>query len=141
MLNKVYLIGNLCADPDVRTLPNGTVANFTIATNRRWKDKTTGEKKEAAEFHRIVVYNRLAEIAGEYCKKGMQVYVEGRLQTRKWQSQDGRDNYTTEIIVTDLKITGTKNQSGTSSRPPEPPPITEAPPISDYSDFDDDIPF
>lgn len=140
MLNKTTLIGNLCADPDVRTLQNGTVANFTIATNRRWKDKATGEKKEEAEFHRIVIYNRLAEIAGEYCKKGNQVYIEGRLKTRKWQGDDGQDRYTTEIIATELKLTGTRSQSGTTSRPPEPPPITEAPPV-DYGDFDDDIPF
>ncbi len=97
MLNKVTLIGNLGADPEVRYLPTGgAVTNITIATTRTWKDRQTGERRDATEWHRVVFFNRLAEIAGEYLKKGRQVYIEGRLQTRKWQGQDGQDRYTTE---------------------------------------------
>ncbi|MEY3786994.1 MAG: hypothetical protein RLZ75_1201, partial [Pseudomonadota bacterium] len=104
MLNKVTLIGRLGADPEVRYMPTGgAVANITLATNFRWKDKA-GEKKESTEWHRVVFFNRLAEIAGEYLKKGGQVYVEGRLQTRKWQGQDGQDRYTTEIIATEMHM-------------------------------------
>ena len=98
MLNKVTLIGNLGADPEVRHMPSGgAVTTIRLATTRQWKDKQTGERKESTEWHRVVFFNRLAEIAGEYLKKGGQVYVEGRLRTRKWQAQDGQDRYTTEI--------------------------------------------
>jgi len=110
MLNKVTLIGNLGADPEVRFMPSGgSVANISLATTRRWKDKQTGERKEATEWHRVIFFNRLAEIAGEYLKKGSQVYVEGRLQTRKWQGQDGQDRYTTEILAQELHMLGSRS--------------------------------
>jgi single-strand DNA-binding protein len=163
MLNKVTLIGNLGADPEVRYLPTGgAVANITLATTMRWKDKQSGEKKESTEWHRVVFYNRLAEIAGEYLKKGRQVYIEGRLQTRKWQGQDGQDRYTTEIIANEMHMLGTRS-GGTaefghtdqpqanyapaakpSYTPPSAPQQNQPqmpPPPPTYDDFDDDIPF
>jgi single-strand DNA-binding protein len=156
MLNKVTLIGNLGADPEVRLIPNGgSVANITLATTRRWKDKQTGERKEATEWHRVVFFNRLAEIAGEYLKKGSQVYVEGRLQTRKWQGQDGQDRYTTEILAEELHMLGSRS-GGTAHFGAEPATSTPnqnaptpqknsnampSPPLPNYDDFDDDIPF
>lgn len=164
MLNKVTLIGNLGADPEIRYMPNGgAVANITLATTFRWKDKQSGERKDSTEWHRVVFFNRLAEIAGEYLKKGSQVYVEGRLQTRKWQGQDGQDRYTTEIIATEMHMLGsrsggtasfsgeqpaayaaqnTKSASQPASRPmPQSNPGSMPPPPPDYDDFDDDIPF
>lgn len=163
MLNKVTLIGRLGADPEVRYMPTGgAVANITLATNFRWKDKA-GEKKETTEWHRVVFFNRLAEIAGEYLKKGGQVYVEGRLQTRKWQGQDGQDRYTTEIIATEMHMLdsrsgGTANFGGDQAsaghsaqaskpayQPQQPAQASSAgsmsPPPTSYEDFDDDIPF
>lgn len=165
MLNKVTLIGNLGADPEIRFMPSGgSVANIRLATTRRWKDKQTGERKEATEWHRVIFFNRLAEIAGEYLKKGSQIYVEGRLQTRKWQSQDGQEHYTTEILAEEMHMLGSRSggtgqfgnekaYGGNESRPAVaannypgvaqgnqsniPPP----PPMPDYDDFDDDIPF
>ena len=108
-LNKVMLIGRLGADPEVKYLPSGgAVTNVSLATSDQWKDKNSGEKQERTEWHRIVAFNRLAEIMGEYLRKGSQVYVEGRLQTRKWQGQDGRDNYTTEIVVSDMQMLESK---------------------------------
>tara|TARA_R110000787_G_scaffold115167_1_gene225085 strand:- start:607 stop:1224 length:618 start_codon:yes stop_codon:yes gene_type:complete len=99
-VNKVIILGNLGKDPEVRFLPNGGgVANLTIATSESWKDKQTGEQKEKTEWHRVVMFGKLAEIAGEYLKKGSKVYIEGALQTRKWQNQQGQDQYTTEIVV------------------------------------------
>lgn len=104
-INKVIIVGNLGQDPEVRFMPTGeSVANFTVATSETWKDKQTGEQKEKTEWHRIVMYKRLAEIAGEYLEKGSKVYLEGRLQTRKWQNQQGVDQYTTEIIVHDMQM-------------------------------------
>jgi single-strand DNA-binding protein len=106
-INKVIIIGNLGKDPEVRYMPNGTaVANISVATTRNWKDKQSGEKQEETEWHRIVFYDRLAEIAGEYLAKGRPVYVEGRLKTRKWQDKDGVDKYTTEIIAENLQLLG-----------------------------------
>jgi single-strand DNA-binding protein len=158
MLNKVILIGNLGADPEVRYMPSGgAVTNISLATTRRWKDKQTNERREATEWHRVIFFNRLAEVAGEYLKKGSQVYVEGRLQTRKWQGQDGQDRYTTEIIAEEMHMLGSRSggtssfgaeqpQSGyaASSSRPQPSqgnaPSMPAPP-PDYDDFDDDIPF
>ena len=162
MLNKVTLIGRLGGDPEVRYMPaGGAVANITLATNFRWRDKA-GERKESTEWHRVVFFNRLAEIAGEYLKKGGQVYVEGRLQTRKWQGQDGQDRYTTEIIATEMHMLdsrtgGTANfgeQSSSSgpvvakpnyqtksSAPSSSPEGMPPPPPPSYDDFDDDIPF
>ena len=165
MLNKVTLIGNLGADPEVRYMPAGdAVANITLATSMRWKDRQTGERKESTEWHRVVFYRRLAEIAGEYLKKGSQVYVEGHLRTRKWQDQAGLDRYTTEIIADELHMLGSRSggtasmsgdqapagYSASASKPayqPQqpaqqnnsgamPPPSPPA-----YDDFDDDIPF
>ncbi|RXJ71953.1 single-stranded DNA-binding protein [Veronia nyctiphanis] len=104
-VNKVILVGNLGNDPEIRYLPNGgAVANLTVATSETWRDKNTGENKEQTEWHRIVMYRRLAEIAGEYLKKGSKVYLEGRLQTRKWQGQDGQDRYTTEIVANEMQM-------------------------------------
>lgn len=161
MLNKVILIGNLGADPEIRYMPNGgSVANISLATTRRWKDRQSGERREATEWHRVVFFNRLAEIAGEYLKKGTQIYVEGRIQTRKWQDQNGQDRYSTEIIAEQMQMLGSRSggtanfssdqQGGYSAAPAQQqaspgynnqqdgsaPP---APPV--YDDFDDDIPF
>jgi single-strand DNA-binding protein len=112
-INKCIIVGNLGQDPEVRFMPNGgAVANFTVATSETWKDKQTGEQKEKTEWHRIVIYQRLAEIAGEYLKKGSKVYLEGRLQTRKWQNQQGADQYTTEIIVNDMQMLDSRGQGG-----------------------------
>ena len=169
MLNKVTLIGNLGADPEVRYMPTGgAVTNISLATTRRWKDKQTGERRDATEWHRIVFFNRLAEVAGEYLRKGSQVYVEGRLQTRKWQDQSGQDRYTTEIVASEMQMLGSSRTGGTaplgnnapamntapaqnnqpaspSQHNPAPVPQTqtmpEQPPAATYEDFDDDIPF
>ena len=106
-INKVILVGTLGRDPEIRYMPSGgAVANVTLATNESWKDKNTGQMQERTEWHRIVFFNRLAEIAGEYLKKGSQVYVEGKLQTRKWQGQDGQDRYTTEIVANEMQMLG-----------------------------------
>ena len=99
-VNKVILVGNLGQDPEVRYMPNGgAVANMTLATSESWRDKQTGETKEKTEWHRVVLFGKLAEVAGEYLKKGSQVYIEGSLQTRKWQDQSGQERYTTEVVV------------------------------------------
>ncbi|USH02756.1 single-stranded DNA-binding protein [Grimontia kaedaensis] len=112
-VNKVILIGNLGNDPEVRYLPNGgAVANLTVATSETWRDKNTGENKEMTEWHRVVMYRRLAEIAGEYLKKGSKVYLEGRLQTRKWQGQDGQDRYTTEIVANEMQMLDSRSGGG-----------------------------
>lgn len=166
MLNKVTLIGNLGADPEVRYMTSGSaVTTIGLATTRRWKDKTSGERKEATEWHRVIFFNRLAEVAAEYLKKGSQVYVEGRLQTRKWQDKEGHDRYTTEIIAEEMQMLGSRS-AGTGSfaetpsnatdtsktTSPSPKSITAMgnssantspmPPMPpEYEDFDDDIPF
>ena len=112
-VNKVILIGNLGRDPEVRYTPSGSaVCNISLATTRNWKSKESGERQEETEWHRVVFYDRLAEIAGEYLKKGRPVYVEGRLKTRKWQGQDGKDNYTTEIIATEMQLLGGREGGG-----------------------------
>jgi single-strand DNA-binding protein len=152
-INKVILVGNLGQDPETRYMPSGgAVTNFTLATNESWKDKQTGEQKERTEWHRVAMFNRLAEIAAEYLRKGSQVYVEGKLRTRKWQDKDGNDRYTTEVIADEMQMLGGRGTgyegggsgggSGSSSGggsprsgqagPQNPPPI---------DDFDDDIPF
>ena len=159
MLNKVMLIGNLGADPEVRYMPSGgAVTSIRLATTRRWKDRQSGERREETEWHRVVFFNRLAEIAGEYLRKGSQVYVEGRLQTRKWQDQSGQDRYTTEIVADDMTMLGSRSggtasfgdnapQGGYSSQPSQSPaqPAQQTsgnnPPPPAYDDFDDDIPF
>lgn len=99
-INKAIILGNVCQDIDMRYTSNGNaVANFSIATNEEWKDKNTGQKQERAEFHKVVIFGKIAEVAGQYLKKGSKVYIEGKLQTRKWQGQDGQDRYTTEVVV------------------------------------------
>ena len=112
-INKVILIGNLGRDPEVRYTPNGSaICNVSVATTRNWKDKTSGDKVEETEWHRVVCYDRLAEIAGEYLKKGRPVYVEGRLKTRKWQDKDGKDVYTTEVIADNMQLLGGREGTG-----------------------------
>ena len=159
-VNKVILVGNLGKDPEVRYSPNGgAVANITIATSESWKDKTSGEKQEKTEWHRVVFFGRLAEIAGEYLKKGAQIYIEGRLQTRKWQDKEGKDRYTTEIVANEMQMLGSRegrgapsefDQSssgdegqgrGSSSRAPAATSSAGGKPSAPPSDFDDDIPF
>ena len=115
-INKVILIGNLGADPEVRYTQNSTaIANLSVATSETWKDKQTGEQREQTEWHRVVCYRRLAEIAGEYLRKGSKVYIEGRLQTRKWQGQDGKDNYTTEIVCNEMQMLDSRGGQGGSN--------------------------
>ena len=112
-INKVILIGNLGRDPEVRYTPSGAaVCNVSVATTRNWKDKSSGDKVEETEWHRVVFYDRLAEIAGEYLKKGRPVYVEGRLKTRKWQDKDGKDNYATEIVAEQMQLLGGREGGG-----------------------------
>lgn len=112
-INKVILVGNLGKDPEVRYMPSGgAVANVTIATSESWKDKQTGEQKDRTEWHNVVFYNRLAEIAGEYLKKGSQCYIEGSLRTRKWQDKNGQDRYTTEIIASEMQMLGGRGGAG-----------------------------
>jgi single-strand DNA-binding protein len=112
-INKVILIGNLGRDPEVRYTPNGNaVCNISLATTRNWKDKTSGDKVEETEWHRVVFYDRLAEIAGEYLKKGRSCYVEGRLKTRKWQDKEGKDTYTTEVIAENMQLLGGRDGGG-----------------------------
>lgn len=164
-VNKVIVIGNLGRDPEVRYTPDGAaVCNIAVATTSTWKDKTSGEKMEETEWHRITFYNRLAEIAGEYLKKGRQVYIEGRLKTRKWQDKDtGADRFTTEIIADQMQMLGTRDDGGgqqqerqavpqqqrSAPRPSAPrqaaqggnrpaPAPSSAP---NFADTDDDIPF
>ena len=157
-VNKVILVGNLGRDPEVRFMPNGeAVCNFSIATTDSWKDKS-GQKQERTEWHNIVMYRKLAEIAGEYLKKGRPVYVEGRLQTRKWQTKEGQDRYTTEIVADQMQMLGGREGGGSAgyepmdedqsmqSRPQQSAPSQSAPapqPASggDFDAFEDDIPF
>jgi single-strand DNA-binding protein len=118
-VNKVIVVGNLGKDPETRYSPNGgAICNVRIATTRNWKDKATGEKKEETEWHSVVFYDRLAEIAGEYLKKGRSVYVEGRLKTRKWQDKEGQDRYTTEIIASEMQLLGSREGMGGGDRLP-----------------------
>ena len=154
-VNKVIVVGNLGNDPETRYMPSGSaVTNMTVATKESWKDKQTGEQKERTEWHKVAMFGRLAEIAAEYLRKGSQVYIEGKLRTRKWQGQDGQDRYTTEIIADEMQMLGGRGgagggsfggggggqqgggqqgggQQGGGSAPPQPGP----------DDFDDDIPF
>ncbi len=118
-INKVILVGNLGQDPEIRYMPNGgAVTNITLATSESWRDKQTGEQKEKTEWHRVVLFGKLAEIAGEYLRKGSQIYIEGSLQTRKWQDQGGQDRYTTEIVVNvggTMQMLGARQQGGSTS--------------------------
>ena len=155
-INRVILVGNLGQDPEVRYMPNGNaVANFSVATSESWKDKQTGENRDKTEWHRIVVFGKLAEIAGQYIKKGTQVYLEGQLQTRKWQDQSGQDHYTTEVVINPLggtlQMLGSRENSADdreystqnnlsrqqNKNAPAPQSKTPEPPMN----FDDDIPF
>ncbi len=142
-VNKVILVGNLGKDPETRYMPNGeAVTNATIATSDSWTDKATGEKKEATEWHRVTFYRRLAEVAGEYLRKGSSVYVEGKLRTRKWQDKDGTDRYTTEIIADSMQMLGGKQErSEPAEQRQAAKPAARKPVSSDFSDMDDDIPF
>ena len=129
-INKVILIGNLGKDPEMRYMPDGSaIASFSIATSESWKDKQTGENKERVEWHNITCFKRLAEIVGEYLKKGSQVYIEGRLQTEKWQDKNGQDRYTTKIIANDMQMLGGRGQNSADSTPPATPGIEDDQPF------------
>jgi single-strand DNA-binding protein len=145
-VNKVILVGNLGKDPEVRYMPSGSAAaNVTLATSESWKDKQTGEQKDRTEWHNVVFFGRLAEIAGEYLKKGSQVYVEGSLRTRKWQDKSGNDRYTTEIVANEMQMLGSRGGGGgggSSNFSQEPDTSSSASSSSGAGmDFDDDIPF
>jgi single-strand DNA-binding protein len=158
-VNKVIIVGNLGKDPEVRYMPSGSaICSITVATSRQWKDKTSGDKQEETEWHRIVFFDRMAEIAGEYLKKGRPVYVEGRLKTRKWTDKDGVDKYTTEIVATDMQLLGSREGMGggddgggggygrerPAARPQGGAASTSKPAAKSgtgFEDMDDDIPF
>ncbi len=149
-VNKVILVGNLGKDPDMKYTASGAaIANITVATTESWTDKKTNEKVEKTEWHRVVFFRRLAEIVGEYLHKGSQVYIEGKLQTRKWQGQDGQDRYTTEIVASEMQMLGGRSDDGGGGRPQggggfrSNQPAQNAPvqPGPDNSFDDDDIPF
>lgn len=150
-VNKVILVGNLGADPETRYLPSGdAVTNVRLATTESWKDKTSGEKKELTEWHRVVFFRRLAEIAGQYLKKGSPVYVEGRIRTRKWTDKEGQDRYTTEIEASEMQLLGSRQGMGEAppreqddgpSAAPARKPAAPAASSSGFGDMDDDIPF
>jgi single-strand DNA-binding protein len=157
-VNKVILIGNLGRDPEVRYTPSGAaICNVTIATSRQWKDKTSGERQEETEWHRVVFYDRLAEIAGEYLKKGRPVYVEGRLKTRKWTDKEGVEKYTTEIVAAEMQLLGSReggagggggDDIGAASAPRSAPAARSTPATkpatksaTGFDDMEDDIPF
>ncbi|EJT6941315.1 single-stranded DNA-binding protein [Cronobacter sakazakii] len=146
-VNKVILVGNLGQDPEVRYMPNGgAVANLRLATSESWRDKQTGEMKEVTEWHSVVLYGKLAEVAGEYLRKGSQIYIEGHLRTRKWQDQSGQDRYSTEVVVNvggTMQMLGGKQQpdqprqQSQSTKQRQPTQQSSAPPM----DFEDDVPF
>ena len=157
-VNKAIILGSLGNDPEMRYTADGkAIANLSVATNEQWKDKQTGEKKEKTEWHRVSAFGRLAEIMGEYLKKGSQVYIEGKIQTRKWQDQDGKDRYTTEIVAHEMQMVGGRSgapQDGSQGAPQQQaapqqqqqatPPQQAAPQQqggSNFDDFDGDIPF
>lgn len=153
-LNKVQIIGNLGRDPEVRYSPDGAaICNVSIATTSSWKDKASGEKREETEWHRVVFYNRLAEIAGEYLKKGRSVYIEGRLKTRKWQDKDtGADRYSTDIVADQMQMLGGREDGDGGQRQEAPqrtappqrqnrPAAPQAGPAANLADMDDDLPF
>jgi single-strand DNA-binding protein len=149
-VNKVILVGNLGQDPEVRYMPSGgAVTNLRMATTATWKDKTTGEKQERTEWHTVVCFNRLAEIAGEYLRKGSQIYIEGSLRTRKWQDKEGKDRYSTEIVADEMQMLGKRDGGGQprAERGDEggsrAPAQRQAAPskVADGGEFDDDIPF
>lgn len=138
-VNKIIIIGNLGADPESRFYPSGdAICNIRVATTETWKDKQTGERKEATEWHRISFYGKLAEIAGQYLRKGSQVYIEGSLRTRKWTDKDGQEKYSTEIRADEMKMLGGKPE-GQQQAPRQQTPQRRQP--APAGDFDDDIPF
>ena len=146
-INKVILVGNIGKDPETRYMPNGkAVTNFSVATSESWKD-ANGDKQERTEWHNVVLFEKLAEIAAEYLHKGSQVYIEGSLRTRKWQDKEGKDRYTTEIVGRDMQMLGGRGgagsgeSSGGGRAAPERSSSNAAPPPSDDGGFDDDIPF
>lgn len=139
-VNKVIIIGNLGQDPDTRYMPSGSaVTNLRVATNESWKDKQTGEQKDRTEWHNVAMFNRLAEIAAEYLRKGSQVYIEGKLRTRKWQDKQGNDRYTTEIVADEMQMLG--GRSGAGAPAMNDPGDSRPAPRASADDFDDDIPF
>lgn len=139
-VNKVILIGNLGADPETRYMPSGkAVTNIRVATSEVWKDRRTGDQQERTEWHTVVLFDKLGEIAAEYLRKGSQVYIEGSLRTRKWQDRDGKDRYTTEIIAREMQMLGSRG-SGGEPRAQRAAPVEEPAPAPDI-EFDDDIPF
>ncbi len=142
-INKVILIGNLGADPETRYTANNTaVCTFSLATHEQWRDKQSGEQKENTEWHRVVMFGKLGEVGGEYLRKGSKVYIEGRLQTRKWQGQDGQDRYTTEIVANDMQMLDSRGGSAPmdeSQRRPDRQPAGNAAPVD--QSLEDDIPF
>ena len=143
-INKAIIVGNLGQDPEIRTMPNGEqVANIAVATSESWTDKNTGERKEQTEWHRIVLYRRLAEIAGQYLHKGSQVYVEGRLKTRKWQDQSGQDRYTTEIQGDNLQMLGGRqdNQQDKLQKKQSKQAQDPLSAMAEQDSFSDEIPF
>ena len=160
-VNKVIIVGNLGKDPEVRYMPSGSaICNITVATSRQWKDKTSGERQEETEWHRVALFDRLAEIAGEYLKKGRPVYIEGRLKTRKYTDKDGAEKYTTEIVAQEMQLLGGRDSGGggddggaapaprsaPAARPaPAPAPAARSAPAgkssTGFDDMDDDIPF
>ena len=156
-INKVFILGNLGKDPEVRYAPSGAaICNITIATSRVWKDKVSGEKQEETEWHRVAFFDRMAEVAGEYLKKGKSVYIEGRLKTRKWTDKEGQDRYTTEILADRMEMLGSREGMGGGaaddgggapaqrSAPPAQRPAASKPAAKSatgFDDMDDDIPF
>jgi len=153
-VNKVILVGNLGRDPETRYMPDGAaITNASVATSFQWNDKASGEKKEETEWHRVVFRGKLAEIAGEYLKKGSQVYVEGRLRTRKWQDKEGHDKYTTEIVADRMQMLGSRSGSGEprgeprgdapsmESKGADSKPAVAKKPAGKFDDLEDDIPF
>jgi single-strand DNA-binding protein len=146
-VNKVIVVGNLGQDPDTRYMPSGdAVTNISIATSESWKDKQSGEQKERTEWHKVAMFGRLAEIAAEYLRKGSQVYIEGKLRTRKWQDKDGKDRWTTEIIADEMQMLGSRSGSGApasndTSRSNDPAGSNSPPPAGSDAPLDDDIPF
>ncbi len=149
-INKCIIIGNLGQDPETKYLPSGgAVCNFTVATSESWKDKQTGEQKDKTEWHRIVAFRRLAEICGEYLRKGSKVYIEGKLQTRKWQDKNGADRYTTEIVANEMQMLDSRPEGPEkyaadeerARQKPKPPPQNQPQGDHQQKNFDDKIPF
>jgi len=149
-VNKVILIGNLGQDPEIKaTAAGASIANFSVATSESWKDKNTGQQVEKTEWHRVVAFNRLAEIIGQYVKKGSKIYIEGSLRTRKWQDKEGKDHYTTEVVANEMQMLDSRGNAGgmsggdfSQSQPAQrSAPAQMAEPAGSFDSFDDDIPF